>query len=46
MKNEDLLEMNVEALADGESIYQQPIWIVYQRPDGGFNCTRGGAEKC
>ena len=42
----DLVESNIEALAETESIYDQYIWVVYHRDDGGFNCTRGGIEKC
>ena len=46
LKEGDLFEANVEALSDDESIFNQPIWVVYHREDGGMNCTRGGEEKC
>lgn len=47
MSNIDpILEANVEALTSGEGGLSDPIWVVYHRPDGGFNCTRGGNETC
>ena len=41
-----IFEANVEALTNGEGGLSDPIWIVHPRPDGGFNCTRGGNKVC
>ncbi|ADQ79712.1 hypothetical protein Palpr_1567 [Paludibacter propionicigenes WB4] len=41
----DLAMSNVEALADGE--YSQPVWNIYNRPDGtGYNCYKWGEKIC
>ncbi len=50
-KNEmdDLFYANVEALADNEGSgndYAAKVWWRYDRPDGGFNCTKGGLSNC
>lgn len=43
----DLAMENVEALATGESDYNQKIWERYYREEGdGYNCTKGGSETC
>ena len=36
----DLFNANVEALTNSESDYEDNIWYRYDRPDGGFNCTK------
>ncbi|MDE5890125.1 MAG: NVEALA domain-containing protein, partial [Bacteroidales bacterium] len=46
---DDLFYANVEALANDEgggNNYAAKIWWRYDRPDGGFNCTRGGNRDC
>ena len=42
----DLFNANVEALTNSESDYEDNIWYRYDRPDGGFNCTKGGSSNC
>ena len=45
-QSDPIFEANVEALTNGEGGLSDPVWDVYHRPDGGFNCTRGGNETC
>ncbi len=43
----ELALANVEALATGESDYNQKIWERYYREEGdGYNYTKGGSETC
>lgn len=41
-----LFEDNLDALTSIENDLNNPVWEVYHRPDGGFNCTKGGNETC
>lgn len=42
----ELFEENVDALTRVENDYQKEIWIVYERGNGDFNCTKGGTRSC
>lgn len=41
-----LFEDNLDALTSIENDLNNPVWEVYHRPDGGFNCAKGGNETC
>ena len=45
-KQYDYLNDNIEALAYTETDFAQKIWYRFDRPDGGFNCTKGGEQDC
>ena len=43
----DIALANVEALAQGEGgDYGSPVWTLYYRGDGGYNCTKPGNQIC
>ena len=37
---------NIEALADDEIPYNQPVWERYYRNDLEYNCAKPGNETC
>lgn len=46
IKLNDCFDANVEALARSEHNYDDDIWYVFYREDGGINCTPSGKEPC
>ena len=42
----EYIRENIEALAEDETPYNQPVWERYYRNDLEYNCSKPGSETC